>query len=85
MSHQWPVSRKYVLAVSFRRQSPAITAAEAGAAETNGLRIEYFYVLCEFDFHVKGFWERNTHRTADKIAYVGTPLVACFWTPYVTF
>ena len=42
----------------------------------DGLRIEQ--LLRSLVFHVKGFWERNTHRTADKIAYVGPSFVAAF-------
>ena len=40
------------------------------------LRIEQ--LLRSLVFHVKGFWERNTHRTAEIIAYVGPSFVAAF-------
>ena len=40
------------------------------------LRIEQ--LLRSLVFHVKGFWERNTHRTAEIIAYAGPSFVAAF-------
>ena len=40
------------------------------------LRIEQ--LLRSLVFHVKGFWERNTLRTAEIIAYVGPSFVAAF-------
>ena len=42
----------------------------------DGLRIEQ--LLRSLVFHVKGFWERNTLRTAEIIAYVGLSFVAAF-------